>query len=408
MYLLFDQLCLRKLCAIAAITIAIISSDLCAQSSSGTNWLVLKNSQSIEGQISLTEGRYSVATPGGSRIVIAEESVRFVADSIEDIYWDRWSRVDPSDSQSHINLFRWCLKNGLMDEAQKQIELVSKLEQMESQSEALARMAQELELVVARTEKEAKIAQQRRIAEQLKIRNLPSFPETQSSGFAAAPQIPSSPIDAEGRPVRSSTKNKIELVGFDEEVEASDRRDKPAWISNRQLDQESRAMSDGTVSFYKRHLERKLIENCAKCHDSRSMTMPLSRRSFGQTIPRRMSQQNLHFVMEQVDQMNPLDSALLSMATAAHGDQEKAAFAQQDPFIFDIKKWTIAVSHDPAKWLMQLSKESVVQQKIAGQMELADPSADAASKPISPSTLVPEPVAPANVDPYDPAAFNRK
>ncbi len=413
----------RFLCAIFAVAIGLFAvSDSCAQG----QWLVLNNGQTIEGKVAFENGRYSVETPSGSRIIVAAEKANFVADSIADIYWDKWSRVDPTDGTSHIRLFRWCLKHGLMDEAQKQIELVAKIDELDGQAEHLSRMAQELELVVARNEKEALIAQKIKQKHDLEIRQLPQMANQKHAEFATAPTIPSAPIDAEGRPVRflgsASAKTaaskipqgNVELVDFEEEIESPSRRTKPAWVSNRQLDRESRAMPDGTVSFYRRHLERKLIKNCASCHDSRSVAMPMSQRSFGQTIPRRMSQQNLHFVMQQVDRTAPLSSPLLRMATTAHGEQKSAAFQSGDSFAFDLKKWTIAVSNDPSKWLMQLAQESAPAPKTNETAEDAindtisvDFEMDATVKEEANEIIEVEAESEPS-DPYDPSAFNKR
>ena len=411
---------------ISSFLCAIVTLILCCTSASAqNNWLVLKNGQTIEGTVTLADGRYTVVTSNGSRIILAEDKVNFVADSISDIYWDKWSRVEPNDSTSHMSLFRWCLKNGLLEEAQKQIELVSKLDDMKDQSSQLLRMAQELELVVLRIEKEAQLAKQKEI-DVLQIRELPKLPQDTIPQFAAAPSIPSSPIDAEGKPIRtlrpiadsslspSTPTDKVQLVDFEEDTQSvakAERRSKPAWVNNRQLDVETRAFPSGTVSFYKRHLESKLISNCIQCHDSRSAKMPLSKRSFGQTIPRRMSQQNLHFVMENVNRSNPLTSSLLEMATTAHGQQLSPSFQPDDPYIFDLKKWTVAVSNDPAKWLMALSEES---RSTPAAPNLTAPQAQAPAAILKDANkvadeiieVVPEPAA--SVDPYDPAAFNRK
>ena len=409
-----------------------------AQSPDKTKWLVLKNGEALQGQIEVADGKHIVVADSGSRIVLSNDMVNFVADSIEDIYWEKWSRVDPGDGESHMRLFRWCLEHDLLDEAQKQIDLVSKLENMEGQVANLSLMAQELELVVARINKEALMAKQKHI-ESLAIRQLPALPETEKSRFAAVPTIPSTPIDANGRHVRklepmtrlpNEPAGKIDLVGFEQELQPTapaktetGRRDKPAWVSNRVLDRETRSMPNGTVSFYRRHIESKLIANCIQCHDSRSTAMPMNKRSFGQTIPRRMSQQNLHFVMEQVDLSDPLSSKLLSMAVTAHGKQEAASFKANEPFLFDLKKWTVAVSEDPAKWLMALTESSRQSPAAPPATATATPRAESfgpahagpsAAAAIEDANQIaneiievdPKPVA--DVDPYDPAAFNRK
>ena len=136
-----------------------------------------------------------------------------------------------------------------------------------------------------------------------------------------------------------------------------------------------------------------------------------------------MSQQNLHFVMEQVDLSDPLSSKLLSMAVTAHGKQEAASFKANEPFLFDLKKWTVAVSEDPAKWLMALTESSRQSPAAPPATATATPRAESfgpahagpsAAAAIEDANQIaneiievdPKPVA--DVDPYDPAAFNRK
>ena len=395
-------------CAVIAICIFVGSASAEAQQ----QWLVLKNNQTIEGTVSFDQQRYTVTTSSGSRIVIPKADVSFVANSIRDLYWDKWSRVDPQNPQSHMSLFRWCLKHDLMAEAQTQIDLVAKTDGIDDQSSYLSRMAEELELVVQRKQKESQIAKQQEI-EQLEIRHLP--PVNPTTELAVVPTIPSITLDSEGRQVRQSASpspkqsiSDVQLVDFEEELEKQPkptRREKSAWVSNRQLDRETRAMPDGTVLFYRRHIEQKLIANCIACHDSRSQVMPLSKRSFGQTIPRRMSQQNLHFVLEQVDRAKPLESSLIAMATTAHGDQKTAAFQPNDPFLFDLKKWTVAVADDPAKWLMKLSEASRIGPPVKEEVESSPVDAEQPSEVQQQPEVQPkqEPS-----DPYDPAGFNRQ
>ena len=103
-------------------------------------------------------------------------------------------------------------------------------------------------------------------------------------------------------------------------------------------------------------------------------------------------------------------------AVTAHGKQEAASFKANEPFLFDLKKWTVAVSEDPAKWLMALT-ESSRQSPVAPpatatpRAESFGPSAAAAiedANQIANEIIEVDPKPVADVDPYDPAAFNRK
>ena len=91
----------RPICATIAVAICVsafcISSFAVAQTAptrqttgvqtpSPSKWLVLNNGQLLEGKIERAQGKYIVVAASGSRIVIADSNVNFVADSIEDIY----------------------------------------------------------------------------------------------------------------------------------------------------------------------------------------------------------------------------------------------------------------------------------------------------------------------------------
>ena len=171
------------LCALAVMLVVVCASSILPAQE---QWAVLQNGQTLQGKVSIADGRYTIVMPNGSRIIIAEAQINFVADSINEIYWEKWSRVDPTDASSHIHLFRWCLKHDLLDEAQKQIDLVTKISDMKDQAETLSRMAQELEMVVARIEKNAQLAAQSEL-KKLDIRNLPNLPAKNDHAFASAP-----------------------------------------------------------------------------------------------------------------------------------------------------------------------------------------------------------------------------
>ncbi len=409
-----------------------------------TQWLVLENGQTIEGKITLIDHRYEIIASSGSRMLIPESQARFVADSMQDVYWDRWASVAPEDGPSQIELFQWCVRNDLLKEAQKQINLVAKLDDFPDQTQNLSRMAYELQLATER-KMEAALAIARKEAELLNIRKLPALSSdprsslAKSGSFSAAPMIPTldtskriparrlakapptetGTIDAEGNPVAAEASGEvIGLVGFEETATQLTRRNKPAYVPNAQLDRETRAMPKGTVQFFRQHIEPGLINSCYKCHDSHAMAMPLTKRSFGKSMPRRMTQQNMHFVAEWINKSDPLNSRLFQMATTAHGEQTVASFGSNELFAGNIKKWAVAISDDPARWLLELARQSQQPTQTpdleleAAELAELDAAADIPepNSPVTSARKVPKPKSnltkPIGADPYDPAGFN--
>ena len=86
--------------------------------------VVLRNGEVLTGQITETDTNTIVETVQGSRLVLDNDRVDFVCDSIQDAYWGKCARTKASDVAGQKSLFYWCLKHGMHAQAQNQILLI--------------------------------------------------------------------------------------------------------------------------------------------------------------------------------------------------------------------------------------------------------------------------------------------
>ena len=199
-----------------------------------------------------------------------------------------------------------------------------------------------------------------------------------------------------------------------------------------QLEMEELADSlpNGVVSKYKRQIESNLIVGCyaAACHTTEQPEMPLMVIGRYKGVPKRMSQRNLHSVLQYVDFENPLESQLLLSATKPHGGVSKPAFTEGMVEHENLKRWLLmfatpsaiakyqAIELEKQQQLESLALEQQSQTELkAGEPDTSLPgeirqvSATIPHDPDLPS--IPD-INPASVfvprDPFDPEIFNRK
>ena len=99
--------------------------------------------------------------------------------------------------------------------------------------------------------------------------------------------------------------------------------------SSDELDRMIRNLPNGTVETFTRSVQPVLMNHCATggCHGPQSADgLRLFRVSLGKRASRRVTQRNLYSVLSFVDRNTPLDSRLLTVPGAPHGDIEHAIF----------------------------------------------------------------------------------
>ena len=363
-----------------------------------TQWLVLNNDQFIKGKILKRDGRYQVATATGSKILIEETKVRLVADSLDDIYWEMWSRTDPENEQQQAKLFRWCVRNGLLHRAQPILHVLAGLDgTSDTRDRLLTRLSAELNDAVQKRLKQqqttaAPKAQLADAAAPVEIRGLPSLdpPAAQPKIVNRIPRIPS--LESTTLPAVSLTADgEIRRVGHEEAVEPEK---KTLWRPEKHLIKQAiRNLPHGAARFYKVKIEHELLSNCAQCHGLDTEAFPLAKSDFGKKVHAWMTRQNIYSALLTTDRNFPAQSPLIEMATQAHGGQPQAAFGHSDPFVIDLKNWLAALSG-----VRVPTQTPTPPQQEATTLTPAKP----AESP-SPGAVNRIPKA---ADPYDPSEFN--
>ena len=168
-----------------------------------------------------------------------------------------------------------------------------------------------------------------------------------------------------------------------------------------------RALPDAALESFKQTVQPVLLNHCATagCHGPRSDTaLAMLRIPPGRTASLKLTQRNLHSVLELTDQDSPAASRLLKAAIAPHGGSPTAVF--NGPTDQQYRRL-----HD---WVTQLSAqrpagnqaEHVDRGNLALHQNGRQPpaGAEALAKDGAPSPS-PETTA---VDPFDPEIFNRR
>ena len=227
--------------------------------------LVLRGGQVLKGKISRSGDRYHVALPHGEILIRAVE-VESCCQTLDEAYRLKRSFMRVGDVYAHIALAEWCLQNNLLDTA-----------------------AAELADAAAADPKNPMVAYlRRRLTAAL---NPPSLRKAPEASMQAMP-------------------------------------------SRDELDQLSKAMPSGTLEMFTATIQPLLLNSCSThgCHGSPShgsraeSRFRLLRTHPGRAPSRRLTQRNLHAVMQWVDGKNPTASPLLTKPIQPHGPKNTEIF----------------------------------------------------------------------------------
>lgn len=87
---------------------------------SAERFLLLQNGKVVKGVIRQSASGYVVNVPGG-QLVLPFEQVRLEATDLEDAYRQQRDTLPDHTAAAHIELARWCVANGLPDQARKEL-----------------------------------------------------------------------------------------------------------------------------------------------------------------------------------------------------------------------------------------------------------------------------------------------
>lgn len=160
--------------------------------------------------------------------------------------------------------------------------------------------------------------------------------------------------------------------------------------SNEELDRMVRNLPYKAVETFTQSIQPVLMNNClgSGCHGPLSdVPMRLFRVSRDNSPSRRMTQRNLHSVLQFVDRENPMASRLIKACNGPHGTAQNSVFGERQVNQYRwLLIWTLLLAERPA----------------------ARSPATVSTPPQSPGTTAAQASPHQPADPFDPEVFNRR
>ena len=370
--------------------------------------LVLTNGEVFPGRVTREGGRITIETPQGSRLVFAADRIDFICHSLEEAYWEKYSRLGATDVRGQVGLFQWCLKHQLFDQADNQLQLL-----MQSKISAVELNHLNRQLGVSRAKHTAAtpatVASQSGPAPDV-VHRLPGWGQStvidDSQGVRTANWTPPStatiPLPAPDSPV--------DQANFTEAIDPQN--DMP---DSRELQHLMRDLPAGIVGNFRRRVEPLLKQQCATCH--REQAAPTLEFGGGQVVNALpLSQRNLYRWLPFASAGQAGESPLWVAATQPHGGQADALIDPSSRQAMMIRQWLNdwqAVAAMEPEFARAATPAATSENASA-----VSPRPDPATRPdadlptigeipqLSQAQLDDRP--PLNTDPYDPEAFNRQ
>lgn len=212
--------------------------------------------------------------------------VDFACGSLQEAYTRQRAGIGPGSAGAHLRLAQWCLREGLLDAAGQELSDASAADPTQPMIELLRRR-----LEMARN------------------------PATQSQPGSARASEPS--------------------------------------VSSDDLDRMVRSLPPTVVELFTQRIQPLLVNNCtaAGCHGAQSDSkFRLTRVPTDGPANRRLTQRNLHAVLQWVNRDNPEASAILTAPNKPHGTAKAPIFADQHLGSYlRLADWVNQVSNRPAE-----------------------------------------------------------
>ncbi len=294
--------------------------NACGQETPIFEWILLKNGNMISGRPQLGYDRTTIELPNGSRMVMSTDDISFICDSYSEAFQFQKRAITADDIDGQVALFRWCLRNKQFELAHQQIDdlqftkmppgdLLMLLRQLDSAVASMDTQNRDPKIEVA--------ADFQMLQPQLSNENL----------LGADPNI--------------------RTVGFETDLPAK----KTTTLNVNDLERVLENIPDFGKQSFKRVVEPIIVKNCsnAGCHHQNQQVMPLMTMSRGESIPKRMSQQNLVQVMRFVEQETMEgENLLLKQALSVHANCEKAPIDEGSREFILLTEW-VALMDQPTK-----------------------------------------------------------
>ncbi len=122
-------------------------------------------------------------------------------------------------------------------------------------------------------------------------------------------------------------------------------------LTNEELDRLVRGMPHGTVEMFSTAIQPLLLNTCTTsgCHGvAADNRLRLLRLNLGKSASRRLTQRNLHAVMQLIDRNNPSASPLLQVPIAPHGTSKNPIFTSKEAVQYrQLVVWVSRVTNAP-------------------------------------------------------------
>ena len=417
-------------------------SAICMSARSAQAWqssdvevVVLTNHQTIQGIVQRQPEKFSVRLPSGSVIVLPKSRVLLVGQTLSQVYWELAARTRSTDSKGQIDVYNWCVRNNLFDEAANHLLM---LQEMDIPAKTLMQLDVSLQI----SKKRQLESQQKIAAAHKNTETLPPTHQTPKTGWqddqtieipnlhdtaqttASTNRLPA--IDEFGNQIDGN----VQLVSWDQPVadhtQPSEtlvadeslrlRLNATESLSYGALDRLTRSMPKGAVGLFRKQVEPLLRQACSNCHQSGSSDSAFEIfQGHKGVINRRMSQKNLFQALNLADRTKPKKSPLIRYATLAHGNQARPSFQWEDAKLNAVKRWLIMISDNPFLPLEQFAPDRDQEQPPQSTPPKAEEDDTVFAKRLtvdSPAVKTKpqkaEDVSAVPADPFDADTFNRK
>ncbi|GEM_PF-3662796 len=341
--------------------------------------LLLRNGGILEGEVRRTVSGYQVTVSGGT-ILVNEAQVEAYCRDLYEAYEHRRKRLPVGDIKGHLELALWCLRFGLIPEAEAETAAAAALSPHHP-------MLPILERRIALCKKSVSAVQPAIYEESNPLppnrsqaiggilygqtessggrppflvtppeSAIPLLPEAQQPGSAVPQAIeggPSGPKNSSGAyPVAGAEQNSGWLVPMPSDLGPQEGntavRSPLTRLDKQQLEQTIRALPEGSVLRFTQTVQPILLHYCgtAACHGgNRSGEFRLIRVLGDRPPSRLITQQNLQSVLKWIDWQQPEESPLLKVPLEAHGGMRTPVFPSPAATQYqELVRWVLQLS----------------------------------------------------------------
>lgn len=287
-------------------------------------YVVLRNGQVVSGDVRQTPEGYSVTVPEGEIRVRASE-VECATTTLADAYERLRAGATVGLTSEHLRLAQWCIRQGLEDQARREL----------ADAAALTPQHPMIEMLRRRLEVELR------------------------------------PSPGEVHPEPVPPKAPASVVGPSQE----------------ELEKLARSLPPRVLESFSQTVQPLLANQCATgaCHGATgASSLKFFRTSVDRPINRRQTLQNLNTALKMVDRQNPSASKLLTTPLAPHGTARTAVLGARDSLAYRrLAEWVFSAAAQSAPHAAVAAREP----PAAAPAKPASASSTPAAKPEKPPTV---------------------